>query len=274
MEESRKIVRTAILVLILIVAAGGVYYLFLADRSGGGSDATRPGSEGVTRPAPAAAGPSAEGSVSAPLDGSDGLVRELSGAVSVHPIFARWMGSTGLIRRFVAAVDAIANGASPRSQADFFPLSAPIAVARRGGRTYLDPASYERYNVVADVFSSVSAVGCAKLYRDFQSQIRQAYRELGYPQGDFHRVLLKAINEILKAPVIESPIEVEKSVAVYICLDPRLEGLSAVQKHLLRMGPDNTQLIQAKLRELAAALGFAEAELAAPGGRTSGARGS
>ncbi len=272
MEESRKIIRTAILALILIVTAGGVYYLFLADRSGGAGDSSSRGAEAVKRPEPASGEASTEGSVSAPLDGSDGLVRGMSGTLSVHPTFARWMGSTGLIRRFVAAVDAIAGGSSPRPQADFFSLSEPLAVARRGGRTYLDPASYERYNVVADVFSSVSAVGCAKLYRDFQSQIRQAYRELGYPQGDFHRVLLKAINEILRAPVVESPIEVEKRVAVYVCLDPRLEGLSAAQKHLLRMGPDNTQLIQAKLRELAAALGFAEAELAAPGGRASGAR--
>ncbi len=270
MEESQKIVRTAILILILVVAAAGVYYLFLADRGGDDEATGRPVAEAVRPPAAAAGQPLPNGAVTAPLDGSDVLVREMAGDVSIHPVFARWLGSTGLVRRFVAAVDAIANGSSPRPQADFFTPRAPFTVVRRGGKLYLDPASYERYNVVADVLDSVSVAGCAKLYRDFQSQIRQAYRELGYPQGDFHRVMLKAVNEILRAPVVDGPIEVEKRVAAYICVDARLEGLSAAQKHLLRMGPENVQLIQAKLRDLAPALGYAEGELADPVSLASG----
>ena len=37
-----------------------------------------------------------------------------------------------------------------------------------------------------------------------------------------------------------------------------------MEKHLLRMGPENLQLIQAKLREIATALGFGEAQLPRP----------
>jgi hypothetical protein len=264
MEENQKIVRTAILVLIILIAAAGVYYLFLADRGGADESAGKPAAEAIRTETPLSGAPPAKGTVTAPLDQSDGLLRELAGDVSTNPVFARWLASGNLIRRFVAAVDAIANGASPRTQADFFTLKTPFSVVRRNGKTYLAPASYQRYDVVADILDSVSAAGCAKLYRDFQSQIRQAYRELGYPQGDFHRVLLKAINEFLRTPVVESPVEVEKTVAAYIYVDPRLEGLSAAQKHLLRMGPENIQLVQAKLREIAPALGFAEADLAAP----------
>jgi hypothetical protein len=264
MEDSKKVVRTAIIVLILLVAAAGVYYLFLANRGKPAGSTDGPAVESV-RPETGVSGvPPAVGAVTAPLDQTDGLLRGLAGEVSSNPDFLRWIASKDLIRRFVAAVDAVAGGQSPRPQADFFVLKAPFKVVTRAGATYLDPASYARYDIVADVLDSVSVAGAAKLYRDFQSQLRQAYRDLGYPQGDFHTTLLKAINELLQAPIVEAPIEVESTVASYVCIDPRLESLSAPQKHLLRMGPENVQLIQAKLRELAPALGFEEKALAKP----------
>jgi hypothetical protein len=44
--------------------------------------------------------------------------------------------------------------------------------------------------------------------------------------------------------------------ALYVYTAPELEGLSRAQKHLLRMGPGNVRVIQAKLRELRTALGL------------------
>jgi hypothetical protein len=46
-----------------------------------------------------------------------------------------------------------------------------------------------------------------------------------------------------------------------VLVDSKIEEMSPPQKHLLRMGPENVQLIQAKLRELARALGFPETDL-------------
>ncbi len=45
-------------------------------------------------------------------------------------------------------------------------------------------------------------------------------------------------------------------VKTYRYVDPKLEALSPAQKQLLRMGPENAQKIQAKLRELAGVLGL------------------
>jgi hypothetical protein len=47
---------------------------------------------------------------------------------------------------------------------------------------------------------------------------------------------------------------VVRAVVVYEYADPKLEALSPAQKALLRMGPRNVPRVQAKLRELAAAL--------------------
>ena len=42
----------------------------------------------------------------------------------------------------------------------------------------------------------------------------------------------------------------EETVAAYQYADPELESLSAAQKQLLRMGPDNMRRIQTTLRAL------------------------
>jgi hypothetical protein len=268
MEENQKVVRTAIIVLIVLVACVGVYYLFIADRGKSPASTEPLPTEKIGRAEKEAEGPGGGAGINVPLDQSDEIVRKSAGDLSVNAVFGQWLKSAGLVRRFVAAVDAIANGQSPRPQADFFALKKPFPVLAKGGKTLLDPAGYDRYNVVADVFDSLGAAACAKLYRDFQGPIEQAYRELGYPAGGFHKTLFRAILEVLRTPIVDAPIVLEKRVASYVFADPRLEELSAAQKHLLRMGPENLQLIQSKLRELASAWGFAETQLPKPRGQT------
>jgi hypothetical protein len=51
--------------------------------------------------------------------------------------------------------------------------------------------------------------------------------------------------------------------AVYAFSDPKLEALGPVEKHLLRMGPRNARLVQAKAREIEGALGLSKASAAA-----------
>jgi len=202
--------------------------------------------------------------IRAALDRSDDAVRDLIAELSRNPVLAKWLQSKDLIRRFVAAVDNVAGGASPRIQLDFFVPSGSFKTIVRGGATFLDPASFARYNIVADVFDSVSPTGCARAYEASRELLQQAYRELGYPKGDFHQVLYRAIIEVLRTPVVENAVEVEQGVAAYLIKDPKLEELDAVQKHFLRMGPENLQLIQVKLREIALVLGFTEAQLPVP----------
>jgi hypothetical protein len=47
---------------------------------------------------------------------------------------------------------------------------------------------------------------------------------------------------------------------IYFFSAPELERLGPVEKHLLRMGPRNTRIIQAKARQMERALGFAASE--------------
>lgn len=265
MDENKKVVRTAIVIIFILAVALGVYYFFIVGKGKKPGPAESAAKVQALTPEEAAAKEAAEKTgLSVPLDLSDDPVRKLVAELSSNPTFANWLQNKDLVRKFVAAVDNIANGLSPRPQMEFFGLRAKFKVTERPGMTYLDPASYERYNIVADVLDTVSAAGCAKQYRDFQPLFRQAYRELGYPKEDFDLTLLRAIIEILKTPVVEDSIVLEKKVTTYMMVDPVLEGLSSPQKHMLRMGPENVQLIQAKLREIALALGFADSQLPKP----------
>jgi len=261
MDENKKIIRTGLVVLFILIVAFAAYYFFTAGNEKTGAV---PASTLSPQKLPEEAAGKESKDVAAlavELDKSDPTVRDLAAELSTNPTFALWIKSKGLVRKFVAAVDNIANGQSPSPQADFFVPAGKFKTIVRNGQTYLDPSSFERYNIVADVFDSLSTSGCARLYAGSRMLLQQAYRELGYPREDFHKTLFRAVVEILKTPLVEEPIPLEMRVASYAMADPKLEELSPAQKHLLRMGPENVQLIQAKLREVAMAIGFSENQL-------------
>ncbi|MFB0566255.1 MAG: DUF3014 domain-containing protein [Candidatus Aminicenantaceae bacterium] len=195
------------------------------------------------------------------LDKSDDLIRSLAAKLSSHPQFIDWLKNEDIIRKFSAVVDSIAHGQAPRKFVDFLTPKESFKVIKIGESYYLDPVSYERYNLAADVFASLDTEECLKLYWELKPLIQKAYIDLGYPTDDFHDTLLKAIVELLKTPVIEGDIPLEKEVVTYKMADPKLEQLSPPQKHLLRMGAPNVQKIQAKLLELAQALEFDKSQL-------------
>jgi hypothetical protein len=66
---------------------------------------------------------------------------------------------------------------------------------------------------------------------------------------------------LLETPVVEGDVRLVTRGALYAYADPRLEALLPAQKQLVRTGPRNTRLMQAKLREIALALGLTEDRL-------------
>ena len=95
------------------------------------------------------------------------------------------------------------------------------------------------------------------MYATLKPRIQEAYGELGMPPASFDRALERAIVALLRVPIVDGPVRVEpKGGVAYQFADPRLEGLTAAQRQLLRMGPRNTRTIQGALRQLALALGI------------------
>ncbi|HEX9420126.1 MAG TPA: DUF3014 domain-containing protein, partial [Methylomirabilota bacterium] len=186
-----------------------------------------------------------------PLAESDAPVRELARGLSPNPALSRWLSGEGLIPRFIAVVDNVAEGVSPRPHLLFLAPEASFQIVTRDGRQYIDPRSYGRYDAAADVITSLDPRAAVGLYRQLQPLCEEAYRELGHPPGRFDDVLAKAIQTLLATPVVDGEIELRPKVVTYAFADPRLEALSPAQKHFLRMGPRNVRLIQGELRTLA-----------------------
>jgi hypothetical protein len=210
------------------------------------------------------------------LNQSDDLVRQQAKDLSSHPKWAIWLKIKGLIQRLTAAVDNIAQGLSPRAHLNFLAPQKSFTVLKKGGKLYVDPRSYQRYNIVADVIHSLDAEASVRIYKLLKPLFQKAYQELGYPNQDFQEALIQAMVELLRTPVVKGEIllEEEEGVVTYQMADYSLENLSEAQKHLLRMGPENVRKIQGKLREMARVLGVPENRLPKPREYTTGPKGS
>lgn len=190
-----------------------------------------------------------------PLEESDPLVRDLVAGLSANPQLAAMLVTDDLVRRFVVTVDNVAEGVDP---ARHWPALRPqegFAAEEVDGRLVVSPESYDRYDLMTDVFTSLDTEGSVELYRQLEPLLDEAYRELGYPDADFDDTLERAIRRLLRTPVPPEDSPLVENVRSYAYRDPTLENLTDAQKVLLRMGPENQRRIQAKLEEFAEALG-------------------
>ena len=202
MEENKKVWLTGIGIIVLIIAAVAIYYFFFQGKAKETPEAVeavkKESVEPVEEDAPLK-GESVE-PLDVALDESDSVIRDLIKGLSSNPKITDWAVTTDLVRKFVAAVDNIANGQSPRAQIDFFKTIGSFKVIEKSGRIYIDPSSYARYNQVADAFDSLEPEGSVRLFRQLKPVMQDAYRDLGYPDQDFQDTLIKAIQELLRVP--------------------------------------------------------------------------
>jgi Protein of unknown function (DUF3014) len=189
-----------------------------------------------------------------PLLETDPIVRELVARLSSHPTIAAWLATKGLIANFTVTTLTIAEGRTP---VQFLRPIAPRGRFRTmssGEDLFVDPRSYDRYNPHADAIAALDSVGTASLYLTLKPRISDAYQELGYPEGDFDRVLERAIGVLLQTPALDERVALDPKGVTYAYSDPKLESLSPAQKQFLRTGPRNSQAIRAKLEEIATLL--------------------
>jgi hypothetical protein len=195
-----------------------------------------------------------------PLGETDPLVRQLVSALSSHPRVAAWLTTDGLIRNFTVATHNIGDGRAPSRHLKAVAPDGAFQVRTEGGRSILDPRSYQRYDGHADAVGGLDAKGTARLYATLEPRIEEAHRELG-GRDDFDAALERAIVALLSTPIVEGTVRLDADGGVFKFNDPALESLTPVQRQFLRMGPRNMRIVQAKLREIAGHLGIDPARL-------------
>lgn len=205
--------------------------------------------------------PQAEGPV-APV--SDADARAELEKLGSNPAFRRWLGQVDdLVRRWAVVTDNLDHGESPRKALEFLGPKEAFQVVQRGAKSFIAPGSYARYDEFATAVDSVDVAALASVYRALHPAVEAAYRALGYPGGSLDAATARALRRLEAAPVAEGDVEVVPDGGVFVYADAKLEGVRQVEKHLLRMGPKNERLIQAKARAVREALGLATEPAAA-----------
>jgi hypothetical protein len=190
-----------------------------------------------------------------PLGQMDTFLRALLGTLSAHPDLARWLATDDLIRQMARGIDRISRGQSPAANLQVLRPTGDFNV--RGSRSALtiNPASFARYDRFAALVESMDARAVADVYRTIQPRLDEAYRELGQTSNDVDTAVDAALRLLIETPIPDEPIAVVPGQgATYAYRNRSFEDLAPAQKQLLRMGPANARIIQARLREIRAEL--------------------
>ena len=254
MSSSTKTIVAVFAALVIVVAV--VYFSWirpgLQDDSVEIVEAATPAPEPT--PTPTLADRLSERLKGTTLRSSDIVVRELVSELSAHPKLVAWLVNEDLIRRFVAAVDNVANGISPTTQFDFMRPTGKFRVVEKGDEITIDPKSFARYDLATQVFVSLDTDDAVALYSEIVPLIDDAYGEISPPGSPFSDRLEASIEHLLEVTPPSGDQQVKRKVVTYVYVDESLENLSGAQRQLLRMGPDNVLLVKAKLRDLKAGL--------------------
>jgi hypothetical protein len=249
----------ALVVAVVVAAAGGYYFL----QSRGELAFDLPSPTSPDAPAPVAATPQApapapaiqhplDSAAQAPapslpnLDNSDSMMRDSVAGLIGRKAFGDAVIPAQLVRRIVATVDNLPRPTAPRRM---MPLQ-PVHGAFVATSTAIDPANFARYTPYVRVLESVDTHTLVRSYVHAYPLFQRAYEELGYPGKYFNDRLMQALDDLLAAPELDGPIAVVQPKVLYQFADADLEGRSAGQKILLRMGKDNALRVKAKLRSI------------------------
>lgn len=179
------------------------------------------------------------------LERSDALLREAMTGIS--PGFAEWLNTDQLIRKYVVMANDFSQGLRLEKHLRFVKLEQPFTVEQE----FIATKSYQRYDRLAAAINGLDVSAALAAYKKFRPLLVQVFKEFSYPaEYSVEDILTKAAAVMLAAPVIEGNLTVERHAIYYKFADPQLEALSPIHKQMLRMGPENTRIIQNKLRLL------------------------
>jgi len=189
-----------------------------------------------------------------PLKESDHDVRQSLVDVFGAKAVTQFLVPENIVRHIVVTVDNLPRKKVAIELRPIKPTPGTTATASQGDITTIASANFERYAPFIKVVQNTDTKTLTSVYFRLYPLFQQSYEDLGYPGQYFNDRLVEVIDDMLKAPDVQGPIELTQPRVFYEYADPKLEGLSAGQKLLLRMGPTNEAAMKAKLREFRKAI--------------------
>jgi len=195
------------------------------------------------------------------LDDSDEEIRgALATTVGERPVES-FLVPREIVRKIVVTVDNLPNEKVAMRLRAVEPIDERFAADGSIDEGYtLSPDNYRRYAGFVRAVEAADTEQLVALYFRYYPLLQEGYEELGYPGRQFHARVIAVIDDLLAAPAPAGPLALVRPKVMYQFADPALESLSAGQKMMIRMGPDNAYVVKAKLRELRNVLTGAPAE--------------
>ncbi len=205
-----------------------------------------PASSSASAPAAAPALPT--------LDHSDAAMSEVLGLLVGQPTLDTLFRTKSFVRHVVVIVDNLPRTQLPQRDMPTQPVAGQFLVTGPDDHPHISPANYARYAPYIHLLEVVNLKDLVTAYVHYYPLFQQAYVELGYPKRYFNDRLIAAIDNLLATPEVKQPVPLVRPNVVYKFADPALEALSAGQKILIRMGPDNAARVKLRLTALRKAL--------------------
>ena len=184
------------------------------------------------------------------LNDSDGFVLEGLGALQNGAALISVLSDEQLIRSIVVFVDNISRGDFPQTSLPYKRIGQEMPVRNIDANLFVMEANaHERFNQLIDTFVAVDTVQAMILYRTLQPLFQQAYAEIGSRNVNFDDTLRSAINAVLRSSNVEGPYQLVKPSVMFLYADASIENMEEMQKQLIRIGPENTEKLKAKLRQ-------------------------
>lgn len=184
------------------------------------------------------------------LANSDPFIRDQALTLTEGMNVNNLLISKNIAQQFAVFVDNFAQGDLLRNTSVLKGPTERFTATDISGKTYLNPDSYHRYDIYANLISRLNTDKLVSMYKLLYPLFEEAFNDLGYTNISFNERLHQAIQEVLDAPIIEDPIELSSVSVNYQFVDPRLENLPPAQKLMIRMGPENTRKIKSVFRDL------------------------
>jgi hypothetical protein len=185
---------------------------------------------------------------------ADSYAREIIDSINGGKALQQFVAGNYVVERTVAITDALRRGEVPYKLLPVGKPASAFPISDDGLRVTMNPAGFARYDAFANWVNSLDVDAIIAAFNDYESLATAALANMGVNDFDIRGAALAATTQILATPRLPEGVELMRNEANWVYMDPELESLTALQKQILRMGPENAELVQQKARELRGAL--------------------
>lgn len=188
------------------------------------------------------------------LADSDADILAALGSLTGSDTTRVWLRPEHVIERIVATVDALPRPKLAQRVWPLNPVAGEFTVVDGEQGKLIAAENAVRYVPYVRAFDAIDSEAAVAAYRRWYPLFQSAYRQLGYPDGQFNDRLLVVIDHVLAAPTPPEPIAVQFNGVLYEYVDPALQSASVGHKLMMRMGADNARMFKRKLKRIRALL--------------------